>query len=46
MKALAQKLKVNAGSEPGTDVGPVISKKAKARILDLIESGIKEGAET
>lgn len=44
LKALAQKLKVNAGSEPGTDVGPVISKKAKARILELIESGIKEGA--
>ncbi|WP_434708439.1 CoA-acylating methylmalonate-semialdehyde dehydrogenase [Pseudomonas sp. R1-1] len=44
LKALAQKLKVNAGNEPGTDVGPVISKKAKARILELIESGIKEGA--
>ncbi|MFJ2532069.1 CoA-acylating methylmalonate-semialdehyde dehydrogenase [Pseudomonas helmanticensis] len=44
LKALAQKLTVNAGNEPGTDVGPVISKKAKARILDLIESGIKEGA--
>src|SRR5471030_1717872 len=44
LKALAQKLKVNAGSEAGTDVGPVISKKAKSRILDLIESGIKEGA--
>ncbi|MHC8304071.1 CoA-acylating methylmalonate-semialdehyde dehydrogenase [Pseudomonas sp. PB3P13] len=44
LKALAQKLKVNAGSEPGTDVGPVISRRAKARILDLIESGIKEGA--
>ena len=44
LKALAQKLTVNAGSEPGTDVGPVISKKAKQRILDLIESGIKEGA--
>lgn len=44
LKALAQKLKVNAGGEPGTDVGPVISKKAKARILELIESGIKEGA--
>ncbi|WP_192563408.1 CoA-acylating methylmalonate-semialdehyde dehydrogenase [Pseudomonas gozinkensis] len=44
LKALAQKLKVNAGNEPGTDVGPVISKKAKTRILDLIESGIKEGA--
>ncbi|WHS61064.1 CoA-acylating methylmalonate-semialdehyde dehydrogenase [Pseudomonas sp. G2-4] len=44
IKALAQKLKVNAGSEPGTDVGPVISKRAKARILELIESGVKEGA--
>ncbi|MFI8224197.1 CoA-acylating methylmalonate-semialdehyde dehydrogenase [Pseudomonas sp. NPDC085632] len=44
LKALAQKLSVNAGNEPGTDVGPVISKKAKARILELIESGIKEGA--
>ncbi|SEP34430.1 CoA-acylating methylmalonate-semialdehyde dehydrogenase [Pseudomonas sp. ok266] len=44
LKVLAQKLTVNAGNEPGTDVGPVISKKAKARILDLIESGIKEGA--
>ncbi|WP_434560896.1 CoA-acylating methylmalonate-semialdehyde dehydrogenase [Pseudomonas sp. Z4-20] len=45
LKALAQKLKVNAGSEPGTDVGPVISKRAKARILELIESGVQQGAE-
>jgi malonate-semialdehyde dehydrogenase (acetylating)/methylmalonate-semialdehyde dehydrogenase len=44
LKALAQKLKVNAGSEAGTDVGPVISKRAKERVLGLIESGIKEGA--
>ncbi|WP_260959742.1 CoA-acylating methylmalonate-semialdehyde dehydrogenase [Pseudomonas citri] len=44
LKALAQKLKVNAGSEPGTDVGPVISKRAKARILELIESGVQQGA--
>lgn len=44
LKALAQKLKVNAGSEAGTDVGPVISKRAKARILELIESGVKQGA--
>ncbi|MGZ9704867.1 CoA-acylating methylmalonate-semialdehyde dehydrogenase [Pseudomonas sp. GNP013] len=44
LKALAQKLKVNAGSEAGTDVGPVISRRAKARILALIESGVKEGA--
>lgn len=37
-----KKLKVNAGHEPGTDVGPVISKQSKQRILQLIESGIKE----
>ncbi|KAL1505626.1 hypothetical protein ABEB36_005147 [Hypothenemus hampei] len=40
----AKKLKVNAGHEPGTDVGPVISPQAKQRILQLIESGIKQGA--
>ncbi|CDF94240.1 MULTISPECIES: CoA-acylating methylmalonate-semialdehyde dehydrogenase [unclassified Pseudomonas] len=44
LKTLAQKLKVNAGSEPGTDIGPVISKRAKARILELIESGVQQGA--
>ncbi|WP_236536063.1 CoA-acylating methylmalonate-semialdehyde dehydrogenase, partial [Pseudomonas syringae] len=44
LKALAQKLKVNAGHEPGTDIGPVISRRAKQRILDLIESGVREGA--
>nr|XP_023020819.1 probable methylmalonate-semialdehyde dehydrogenase [acylating], mitochondrial [Leptinotarsa decemlineata] len=40
----AKKLKVNAGHEPGTDVGPVISPQSKRRILQLIESGIKQGA--
>ncbi|MHC8306228.1 CoA-acylating methylmalonate-semialdehyde dehydrogenase [Pseudomonas sp. PB3P13] len=44
IKELALKLKVNAGSEPGTDIGPVISKRAKQRILDLIESGVQQGA--
>jgi malonate-semialdehyde dehydrogenase (acetylating) / methylmalonate-semialdehyde dehydrogenase len=42
--ARAQTLTVNAGSEPGTDVGPVVSKAAKERVLGLIESGIAEGA--
>ncbi|XP_044255959.1 probable methylmalonate-semialdehyde dehydrogenase [acylating], mitochondrial [Tribolium madens] len=40
----AKKLKVTAGHEPGADLGPVISPKAKQRILNLIESGIKQGA--
>ncbi|KWB60317.1 CoA-acylating methylmalonate-semialdehyde dehydrogenase [Burkholderia ubonensis] len=40
----AKQLKVNAGHEAGTDVGPVVSKAAKERILSLIETGVKEGA--
>ncbi|XP_057671538.1 probable methylmalonate-semialdehyde dehydrogenase [acylating], mitochondrial [Diorhabda carinulata] len=40
----AKKLKVNAGHEPGTDVGPVISPHAKERIIGLVEAGIKQGA--
>jgi malonate-semialdehyde dehydrogenase (acetylating)/methylmalonate-semialdehyde dehydrogenase len=42
--AKAKTLKVNAGVEKGTDVGPVISKNARNRILGLIEDGIREGA--
>ncbi|MGD9699617.1 MULTISPECIES: CoA-acylating methylmalonate-semialdehyde dehydrogenase [unclassified Acinetobacter] len=38
-------LKVNAGHEPNTDVGPVISTRAKARVIDLINSGVEQGAE-
>jgi malonate-semialdehyde dehydrogenase (acetylating) / methylmalonate-semialdehyde dehydrogenase len=40
----ARTLKVNAGHEPKTDVGPVVSRAAKARVLGLIESGVKQGA--
>jgi malonate-semialdehyde dehydrogenase (acetylating) / methylmalonate-semialdehyde dehydrogenase len=42
--AKAKTLKVNAGVEKHTDLGPVVSKKAKQRILGLVEDGIKEGA--
>ena len=41
----AKTLKVNAGHEPNTDIGPVISKRAKARVIDLINSGVEQGAE-
>ncbi|MGH6647919.1 CoA-acylating methylmalonate-semialdehyde dehydrogenase [Aquabacterium sp.] len=41
----ARALKVNAGVEPGTDVGPVISTTAKSRIEQLIASGVSEGAQ-
>ena len=40
----AKALKVNAGAEAGTDVGPVVSKAAKERILSLIDEGVKAGA--
>jgi malonate-semialdehyde dehydrogenase (acetylating) / methylmalonate-semialdehyde dehydrogenase len=42
--AKAKTLKVNAGVEKGADLGPVVSKSAKNRILGLLEDGIKEGA--
>jgi malonate-semialdehyde dehydrogenase (acetylating)/methylmalonate-semialdehyde dehydrogenase len=42
--ATAKTLKVNAGVEAGTDVGPVISCAAHERVLGLIERGIEEGA--
>jgi malonate-semialdehyde dehydrogenase (acetylating)/methylmalonate-semialdehyde dehydrogenase len=40
----AKSLKVNAGNEPNTDIGPVVSRAAKQRVLGLIETGVKEGA--
>ncbi|KAL4448257.1 hypothetical protein ABPG75_005476 [Micractinium tetrahymenae] len=40
----ARSLKVNAGHEPGADLGPVISPESKQRIERLIASGIQEGA--
>jgi malonate-semialdehyde dehydrogenase (acetylating)/methylmalonate-semialdehyde dehydrogenase len=42
--AKAKTLKVNAGSEAGADLGPVVSRSAKQRILGLIEQGIEGGA--
>ena len=42
--AKAKSLKVSAGTEPGADLGPLVSKAAKARVLSLIEAGVKEGA--
>jgi malonate-semialdehyde dehydrogenase (acetylating)/methylmalonate-semialdehyde dehydrogenase len=42
--AKARTLKVGAGAEPGTDVGPVVSKAAHERVLGLIAAGEREGA--
>jgi malonate-semialdehyde dehydrogenase (acetylating)/methylmalonate-semialdehyde dehydrogenase len=42
--AKAKTLKVSVGTDKAADLGPVISKNAKNRILGLIEDGVKEGA--
>jgi len=40
----AKKLKVNEGTQPGTDIGPLISPQAKQRVEKLIQSGVDQGA--
>uniref|UniRef100_A0A671S3R0 methylmalonate-semialdehyde dehydrogenase (CoA acylating) n=1 Tax=Sinocyclocheilus anshuiensis TaxID=1608454 RepID=A0A671S3R0_9TELE len=40
----AKGLRVNAGDQPGADVGPLISPQAKQRVNSLIQSGVDEGA--
>ncbi|XP_028057398.1 methylmalonate-semialdehyde dehydrogenase [acylating], mitochondrial-like isoform X2 [Camellia sinensis] len=40
----AKSLKVNAGTEPDADLGPVISKQAKEHVCRLIQNGIDSGA--
>jgi malonate-semialdehyde dehydrogenase (acetylating)/methylmalonate-semialdehyde dehydrogenase len=40
----ARGLSVNGGTEANTDVGPVISRASKERILGLIDAGVNEGA--
>jgi len=40
----AAKLKVGAGWEPDTDVGPLISTESTARVNNIIEQAVKQGA--
>ena len=40
----ANKIKVDLASKKGDHIGPVISKKQYNKIIDLIKSGIEEGA--
>ena len=40
----ANKIKVDVGSKKGNHIGPVISKTQYDKIINLIESGISEGA--
>jgi len=44
LKARAEKLVVNEGTQAGCDLGPVISPESKSRIESLIQSGVDEGA--
>lgn len=43
--AKAKTLSVNGGLEPNTDVGPLITREAKARAERLIQEGVDAGAE-
>ncbi|CAG8673596.1 8149_t:CDS:2 [Funneliformis caledonium] len=40
----AKKLKIAGGFEPDVDIGPLISRDAKARVERLIQSGVNQGA--
>ncbi|MFF5010527.1 aldehyde dehydrogenase family protein [Streptomyces phaeochromogenes] len=42
---IAKGLKVGPGSDPTTQIGPIVSQKQLDRVLSLIASGIEEGAE-
>ena len=44
VKARALTLDINDGEAPGADMGPIVTAAARARIEDLIASGIAEGA--
>lgn len=41
----AKKLKASSGFEPDADLGPLISPEGKARVEEIIQSGVDEGAE-
>lgn len=42
--ARAQKIKVGPGTEPGTEMGPLISQSHMEKVLGYIQAGIDEGA--
>lgn len=44
MKPQIQAMKINAGSEPGTDMGPLISAAHRQKVLAAIDEGVHEGA--
>ena len=34
----------HSGSEPGADLGPLITPEAKDRVCQLVQSGVNDGA--
>ncbi|HEY8518805.1 MAG TPA: CoA-acylating methylmalonate-semialdehyde dehydrogenase [Gammaproteobacteria bacterium] len=40
-----ERLAVKAGTEPGADMGPLVTEEHRRRVLGYIEDGIREGAE-
>lgn len=40
---MAKNLKVNEGTVPGTDIGPMISPEAKERAAAVVEKGVEQG---
>ena len=40
----ARKLKLSSGFTPGADLGPLITKESKDRVIRLIQSGVDQGA--
>ena len=44
LKEAAQNMKIGDGAEPGVDLGPVVSKESKERIVGYIDIGESEGA--
>ncbi|HEX7386478.1 MAG TPA: CoA-acylating methylmalonate-semialdehyde dehydrogenase [Castellaniella sp.] len=41
----AKKLKVNVGTDRKADLGPLVSQRAKERVVGLIQKGVDEGAD-
>lgn len=41
---LTQAITIDAGTNPEADMGPLISKAHKARVLSLVDRGVEEGA--
>jgi malonate-semialdehyde dehydrogenase (acetylating) / methylmalonate-semialdehyde dehydrogenase len=45
LREAAEAVRVGDGLDEDTDLGPVVSEKAKERILSMIDRGLEEGAE-